>query len=208
MTEGAPGAEGGAGDIVRDDHSAPVDDVDSSDDSLRERVLKVVADRVVRTSASQQEGEEGMNMGAPLTASKEVQAEPAGSSQIACAPSSSDAIPGIRIQVWRTRYFLLLEIDGCLMWKFFGHVGPLRDSLGLTIQKKMHYFLRPGLKRNVTPIIPENPIHLEELKQDLAWMRCEGLLDRSWALKREQMVREMLQTEGPNIFDGTIRDRP
>ena len=62
--------------------------------------------------------------------------------------------------------------------------------------------------RNVTPIIPENPIHLEELKQDLARMRCEGLLDRPWALKREQMVREMLQTERPNIFDGTIRDRP
>ena len=146
MTEGAPGAERGAGDIVHDDHFASVDDVDSSDDSLRERVLKVVADRVVRTFASQQEGEEGMNMGAPLTASEEVQAEPAGSSQIACAPSSSDAIPGIGIQVRRTRYFLLFEIDGFLMWQFFGHVGPLRDSLGLTVQKKMHYFLRPGLK--------------------------------------------------------------
>ena len=109
-------------------------------------MLKVVADRDVRTSASQQEGEEGRNEGAPLTASGEVQAEPAGSSQIACAPSSSDAIPGIGIQVRRTRYFLLLEIDGFLMWQFFGHVGPLRDSLGLTVQKKMHYFLRLGLK--------------------------------------------------------------
>ena len=102
MTEGALGAEGGAGDIVRDDHSAPVDDVDSNDDSLWERVLKVVADRVVRTSALQQEGEEGMNVGAPLIASEEVQAELAGSSQIACAPSSSDAIPGIGSQVRRT----------------------------------------------------------------------------------------------------------
>ena len=62
--------------------------------------------------------------------------------------------------------------------------------------------------RNVTPSIPENPIHLEELKQDLARMRCEGLLDRPWALKREQMVRELLQPERPNIFDSTIRDRP
>ena len=62
--------------------------------------------------------------------------------------------------------------------------------------------------RNVTPSIPENPIHLEELKQDLARMRCEGLLERPWALKREQLVREMLQQERPNIFDGTIRDRP
>ena len=62
--------------------------------------------------------------------------------------------------------------------------------------------------QNVTPSIPENPIHLEELKQDLAQMRCEGLLDRPWALKREQLVRELLQLESPNIFDGTIRDWP
>ena len=52
MTDGAPGAEGGARDIIGDVHSAPADDLDSSDDSLRERVLKVVADRDVRTSAS------------------------------------------------------------------------------------------------------------------------------------------------------------
>ena len=62
--------------------------------------------------------------------------------------------------------------------------------------------------RNVMLSIPENPIHLEELKQDLARMRCEGLLDRPWALKREQLVQELLQPEWPNIFDGTIRDRP
>ena len=53
MTKGAPGAEGGAEDIIRDVHSAPADDLDSSDDNLRERVLKVVADRDVKTSASQ-----------------------------------------------------------------------------------------------------------------------------------------------------------
>ena len=85
-------------------------------------------------------------MEVPLMASEEVEAQPTGSLQIACAPSSSDTIPGIGIQVRRTRYFLLLEIDGFLMWQLFGHVGPLRDSLGLTVQKKMHYFLRPGLK--------------------------------------------------------------
>ena len=62
--------------------------------------------------------------------------------------------------------------------------------------------------RNVTPSIPENPIHLEELKQDLARMRCEGLLDRPWTLKREQLVREMLLPECPNVFDTTVRDPP
>ena len=50
----------------------PANDVDSSDDSLWEQVLKVVADRDFRTSVSQQEGEEGRNEGAPLTASGEV----------------------------------------------------------------------------------------------------------------------------------------
>ena len=39
-------------------------------------------------------------------------------------------------------------------------------------------------------------------------MRCEGLLEHLWALKREQLVREMVQSQQPNIFDGTIRDRP
>ena len=133
MTEGAPGAEGGAGDIIRDVHSAPADDLDSRDDSLRERVLKVVTDRDFRTSASQQEGEEGRDVGAPLTTSGEVQAQPVGSLQIACAPSSSDAILGIGIQVRRTRYFLLFEIDGFFMWQWFGQSGPLRDSLGLIV---------------------------------------------------------------------------
>ena len=38
-------------------------------------------------------------------------------------------------------------------------------------------------------------------------MRWVGLLERPWALKREQLVREMVQSERPNIFDGTIRDR-
>ena len=85
-------------------------------------------------------------MEAPLTASGEEQAQPASSSQIAYAPSSSDVMPGMGIQVRRTRYFLFLEIDGLLMWQFFGQVGPLRDSLRLTVQKKMHYFRRPSLK--------------------------------------------------------------
>ena len=50
MTKGAPGVEGGAGDIIRDVHSVPTDDLDSNDDNLQEWVLKVVADRDVKTS--------------------------------------------------------------------------------------------------------------------------------------------------------------
>ena len=39
-------------------------------------------------------------------------------------------------------------------------------------------------------------------------MRCSELLERPWALKREELVRELVQPERPNIFDGTVRDRP
>ena len=62
--------------------------------------------------------------------------------------------------------------------------------------------------RNVTPSISENLIELAELKQDLVQMRCAGLLERPWALKREELVCEVVQPERPNIFDETIRDRP
>ena len=35
-----------------------------------------------------------------------------------------------------------------------------------------------------------------------------GLLERPWRLKQEEIVRELLAIECPNVFDGTIRDRP
>ena len=103
MTEGAPSAERGLGDVIQDVHSVVADDLESSDDSLRERVLKIVVDRDVKSSGSQQEGEEGRDVGAALTASGKEQVQPASSSQIACAPSFSDAILGMGIQVWRTQ---------------------------------------------------------------------------------------------------------
>ena len=39
-------------------------------------------------------------------------------------------------------------------------------------------------------------------------MRSEGLLERLWGLKHEEIVRELLELKWPNVFDGTIRDRP
>ena len=62
--------------------------------------------------------------------------------------------------------------------------------------------------RTMTPSIPENPIALAELKEDLRVMRCTGLLERPWALKREELVRELLLPKRPNIFDSTNRDQP
>ena len=62
--------------------------------------------------------------------------------------------------------------------------------------------------RNMTPTISENPIELAKLKQDLVQMRCAGLLERPWALKKEELVHELVQLECPNIFDRTIQDQP
>ena len=62
--------------------------------------------------------------------------------------------------------------------------------------------------RTVTPSISKNPIKLAELKDYLMQMQYVGLLERPWALKREELVRKLVQPERPNIFDGTIRERP
>ena len=75
-TEGAPGAEGCIQGLERGPESAAHEDVDSSDKSLRERVLKIVADRVVPSSGSQRggdqrEGDQGNDMGNPVLASGE-----------------------------------------------------------------------------------------------------------------------------------------
>ena len=130
-----------------EDPKKPVFEVNSSDDKrMRKRVLKAIADRDRRSSRSHVEGGEGTVLvaheGAPVL--DEVHREE--SLQDAMGPSSTNVIVNIGTQVLRPRYFLLLEIDGFLMWKWFGHSGPLKDHLRLTVRAKFHYFFRPGLK--------------------------------------------------------------
>ena len=74
-------------------------------------------------------------MEAPVKASGEEEAQPIGLSQLAFAPSSNDAILDVGIQVQHTRY-LLLEIDGLIMWQWYGQRRPLRDNLGMTYRAK------------------------------------------------------------------------
>ena len=64
------------------------------------------------------------------------------------------------------------------------------------------------LLRNVTPSIPEGGLERAQLEEDLKKMRCVGLLERPWGLKQEEIIWELLATERPNVFDGTIQDRP
>ena len=101
-TEGAPGGEGSPQGLVQGAESAANEDLDSSDESLREHVLKIVVDRDVRSSGLQRKGEQGKDMGAPMSTSGKEEAQPAGSSQLASALSSADAMPGVGIQVRRT----------------------------------------------------------------------------------------------------------
>ena len=56
-TKGAPSAEGCLQGLERGPESAAHEDVDSSDESLWERVLKIVADRGVPSSGSQRRGD-------------------------------------------------------------------------------------------------------------------------------------------------------
>ena len=83
---------------------------------MRERVLKAIADCDRRNSGSHVEGGEGTALvaheGAPVH--DEVHREE--SSQEATGPSSTNVVANIGTQVLRPQYFLLLEIDGFLMW--------------------------------------------------------------------------------------------
>ena len=91
-------------------------------------------------------GGEGTELVAHEGAPVEDEAQKAESSQNAMGPSSSNVIANVGTQVYRPRYFLLVEIDGFLKWQWFSHSRTSNDHLGLTVQAKMHYFLRPGLK--------------------------------------------------------------
>ena len=62
--------------------------------------------------------------------------------------------------------------------------------------------------RMVTPSIPEGGLERTQLEEDLRRMRCVGLLEGPWGLKQEEIVHKLVAIERPNIFDGTIWDRP
>ena len=84
-TKGAPSAEGCPQGLIQGGECAGDEDLDTSDESLRECVLKIVADRGVPRSGSkrggdQREGDQGKDMGAPVLASGEEADQPAGSS--------------------------------------------------------------------------------------------------------------------------------
>ena len=62
--------------------------------------------------------------------------------------------------------------------------------------------------RNVTSSILEGGPEHAQLEEDLRGMRCARLLERPWRLKQEAIVPELIATERPNVFDGTIWDGP
>ena len=113
---------------------------------MRDRVLKAIMDRHSRSSRMHLEGGEGTVLVAPNGAPIDDEVQKAKSSQNAIRPSSTNVVANMETQELRPQYFLLLEIDGFLIWQWFGHVGPLKDHLGLTVRVKLHYILRPGLK--------------------------------------------------------------
>ena len=98
------------------------------------------------TDCDRDQGGEGTELVAYKRAPIDDEAQRAKLSQNPMGPSSTNEVANMGSQVYRPRYFLILEIDGFLVWQWFGHSGPLKDHLRLTIKSKLHYFLRPGLK--------------------------------------------------------------
>ena len=61
----------------------------------------------------------------------------------------------------------------------------------------------PLTLRSVVPAIPKEPGERAYLEEDLAKIRCIGLLSKPWTVKDERMVREL--TIGvPNQYEGTV----
>ena len=65
----------------------------------------------------------------------------------------------------------------------------------------------PLILRSVVPAIPKEPGERAYLEEDLTRIGCIGLLNKSWTVKEEKMVRELI-VEAPNQYEGTIRARP
>jgi hypothetical protein len=48
----------------------------------------------------------------------------------------------------------------------------------------------------------------KELEADMRRMGCLGLLEKSWRVQREEMVRELVTKERNHVYASTIRVRP
>ena len=58
----------------------------------------------------------------------------------------------------------------------------------------------------LVPIVPKIPTVRRELEEDLERIGCAGLLNKSWNVKDEGLVRELVKG-APNQFDHTVRCR-
>ena len=62
--------------------------------------------------------------------------------------------------------------------------------------------------RKVHVVIPTDREESNELEADLRRIGCLSLWEKSWRVRREDMVRELITGEVDHIFVSTIRGRP
>ena len=55
----------------------------------------------------------------------------------------------------------------------------------------------------LVPVVPKTPTVRWELEEDLERIGCAGLLNKSWNIKDEGLVRELVKG-APNQFDHTV----
>ena len=59
----------------------------------------------------------------------------------------------------------------------------------------------------LVPVVPQTPMGRRELEEDLEHIECVDLLNKSWSLKDEGLVKELVQGV-PNQFDLIVRGKP
>jgi hypothetical protein len=62
--------------------------------------------------------------------------------------------------------------------------------------------------RKVQVVIPTGREESNELEADLRRMGCLGLWKKSWRVRCEEMVRELVTREVDHVYASTIRGRP
>ena len=67
---------------------------------------------------------------------------------------------------------------------------------------------KPVALRKVHVVTPTDCEESNELGADLRHMGCLGLWEKSWRLRREDMVRELVTGEVDRVYTSTIRGRP
>ena len=83
-----------------------------------------------------------------------------------------------------------------------------RAATTMATQTRKRTADQPVILRKVHVVTPTDREENNELEADLKRMGCHGLWEKSWRVRSEDMVRELVTGEVDRVYASTIRGRP